>query len=432
MPGMTVTPDAPTSCEIRDWIVFGPGYHKGELYTPERVRRMAENFLRLKGYLTPVARLGHDAEQELAARLARSLGFLNIGQVADAGLTGDGQLIIRRLVGVPVEVGAQVNAGRLNSGSVELLPRVPDPSDPAREIEGPVLSGVALLGEEQPAVKGFPPPKAVFPDGTPVPPAPTAAAWLSAMAEVAKTFSARSRLGRRNGFVRLLGRDLPATTICFSEMSPMPTRNELDAQLQAAGLDPARYASLSDEDLAALCDKLAPHEADSAEANPPPPPPASPQEPDTPPAYFTAFTNEVKKCMADLTSRLGAVEKYAEDSQKEKATAQTAAFSERAAAVVDQAIKEMRVYPRDRERFVREGTEVLVTRTFADQAGDAAFAAWKSDVLSRPVSTFGQDTVRDSGPAAGLDVTPEARAVLKHLRVTNPRVVERLTAPAAN
>lgn len=216
----------PATCEVRDWVVFGPGVHKGALYTPEMNNRVAPNFERLREHLTPNAKIGHDKQQ----RLAKSLGFLSVGQVVAVRSAGNGYFALT-VKNVPTAVGAEINAGRLNSGSVELLPRIADPERPDRDIEGPVLTGVAFLGEEQPAVKGFDPPRAVFADGTPVPPSADPAPWLAAMADV----TVRMAAGAADDPPKFswFGRSYTAHTICFSEMNMDPK-----AQLAALGLSP--------------------------------------------------------------------------------------------------------------------------------------------------------------------------------------------------
>src|SRR5262245_16823454 len=147
------------TCEVRDFLIFGPGYHKGELYGADRCERVPANFELLKDFLTPSVKLGHDVQQ----RLAKSLGFLNLGTVSEVKPrpdVGRGYFSVTAK-GIPVEVGAEINAGRLNSGSVELVPRLMHPAT-MKEVEGPILTAFAFLGEEQPAVKGFPRPQAVF------------------------------------------------------------------------------------------------------------------------------------------------------------------------------------------------------------------------------------------------------------------------------
>src|SRR5262245_47549455 len=114
------------TCEVRDFLIFGPGYHKGELYGPERCERVVKNFELLKGHLEPTVKLGHDRQQ----RLAKSLGFLNLGTVTDVKPrpdVGPGYFSVTAK-DVPTAVGQEIEAGRLNSGSVELVPKLMHPA----------------------------------------------------------------------------------------------------------------------------------------------------------------------------------------------------------------------------------------------------------------------------------------------------------------
>lgn len=155
----------PPTCTIPNWKVFSNGTHKGSYYSPEDVKRIVANFTRLRGHLSPSMGLGHDRKQ----RLAQSLGLPSVGDITDAQTT-DGTDLILTISNVPTWLGGMINAGRYKAGSVELKPDIQDPADPGRKLHGPILDGIALLGEEQPAVKGCDRPTAVFSDGRPVPP----------------------------------------------------------------------------------------------------------------------------------------------------------------------------------------------------------------------------------------------------------------------
>ena len=249
---MTRNPSPPPFCELRGWVVFRPGAHKaGAFYSPADVRRIAANFARLSAGpdeaavpLVVKAAIGHDRRQ----RYAHSLGFPRLGRVAACRLRPDGAVAVD-VTGVPTPVGAAVNAGLFDSGSVELADGFPDPADPARTVPGPVLTGVALLGEEQPAVKGFPPPRAVFADGSPVPPVADAAPWLAALAGVPRDRAPDDPMTAG-------GRRLVLHRILFSEFTPM--RDQIIADLQPFGIDAAgpHYAGLTDDQLQAVRDTL--------------------------------------------------------------------------------------------------------------------------------------------------------------------------------
>lgn len=257
MPLPDTTPETlPATCNVRSWVVWAPGFHKDELYGHNRSEQIVTNF----DYLTtklrhtiPQAGIGHDQQQ----RFAKSLGFLSVGQVtgcrAVPGHDGYFEIDVRN---VPTEVGAEVNAGRLCSGSAELKNHIRDPKDPAKEVPGDVLTGVAFLGDEQPAIRVFPPelmersrPHATFDNGSPVPPSPSPARWLNAMADVTKALAAeyRGEFDPTKRTARIKGREYAAATVCFSDFTPDPgpTMNltpELEAALIAAGVSPEQIA----------------------------------------------------------------------------------------------------------------------------------------------------------------------------------------------
>lgn len=454
-PTTTVTPSLPAVCRVRGWRVFGPGYHKGTLYTPDDCKRLAANYARLREVLPPSAKLGHDSQQ----RLKKSLGFLNLGTVVGVEADPHGNVSID-VDGVPTAVGAEGNAGRLNSGSVELLPKFADPDDPAREIPGPVLTGVAFLGEEQPAVKGFPPPVFEFEDGTPVPPSLDPAPWLAAQAEVAR--AALNDPPAAPPTVSVGGRQYTATVICFSEMSPM-NPEELKAKLEAAGLPPDVVAKCLDAcgaggaggDAAAaggaggtdaaggkMGDLVVKHEDDDKGGKPDfmgmcqkyaADPAATPEQ-----KLFAAlakkFSEEndtLKKEMSALTKRFGAVEAAAADEQKKKDEAQMAAFSDQ----VERACKPLarKVSPDQIQKVVKpHAMGILTSKAFSAEADRVkAFSDFFDGWAALPDNPLLADVI-DDGKPRGFQQTPEAAQMLKHLKVTNPRVVERLTAASKN
>ena len=200
----------PSTCEVRGWICFGPGAHKnGQNYSPAMVDRIPGNFKRLEGHTIPQStvekfsgekgsteretKIGHEAAQTIANKLKKSQGFLSTGKIKNCtpvpGYPGYVQIDVDNIP--TTTIGGEINAGRLPGGSVELLDRIPDPNDPAKTIEGPILTGIAHLGHELPAVRNWPPelrerakPKAVFADGTPVPANKSIPSeWMAAMAE---------------------------------------------------------------------------------------------------------------------------------------------------------------------------------------------------------------------------------------------------------
>lgn len=248
------------SCNVLGWKVFKPGFWKGDYYSAADCKRTVDNFQKYstgdEAYVKAKAKLGHDDEQ----RLANSLGLPNQGRIVDCRPTEDGGFEID-ISGVPTATGQEINAGRLNDGSVELEWDVPDPSDPQKTIPGPVLTGVAFLGEEQPGVKGLPAPRATFSERT---------------------------TGRRTRRIR------------FSEVDPM-NRDDLIAQLKAKGIDvgadPA-LANLPDEALAALL-KVAPAAAMTA----------TPAQTVPPPAPGATMSDEEKKDKDDMAAKFADLEK---------------------------------------------------------------------------------------------------------------------------
>lgn len=436
-------PDRST-CEIRNWVVFGPGWHKGRFYySPADIRRMAANFARLSTGSAPhvevTAKIGHDPEQ----RFARSLGFPALGRVILAGLSPKGMFIIRRLAQVPVDVGAAVNAGLLRSGSVELIDDLPDPRDASTNIPGPILTGVALLGEEPPALKGLTRPVAVYPDGTPVPPSTNLGPWVRAMAQVAAAVPHQPTFATRDG------RTYASHTIAFSEMftpgrdakkrerkstsasqrSRRPNRvpssvlrvpsedlsvhDQIVQQLQALGVDATQppFAGLSDDaleqiltalqggaDPAEMSDDQESFSDDSAD-------PAEQMmsawktyadDPATP-AFAQTMMAAFADCVGGLTKRVGALE--AAESGRQKTAA--ASFGDRVAAAVDSAILRGAITRRQRDTYLTAGLAKDRVRVFGagPERGKTAAQAWLDDLNALPPGPMFREEI--GAPEAG-------------------------------
>jgi len=383
--------------------VFGPGYHKGTLYTPEMCRRVGANFARLRGHLTPAAKLGHDRSQ----RLSRSLGLPNVGRVVAVRVSPAG-VISLDLAGVPVNVGGEIAAGRINAGSIELVPKAPDPTDPAKEIDGPVLTGVALLGEEQPALKGFPPPVATYPDGTPVPPAADAAPWLEAMAEV---MSAAAAFSDAAPTVTLFGRELPVAVVCFADLTPETPPVDKDQIIAALmALPPDQQAEV----LAAV----------PPAAPPAAPPPAAPPDGQMSekPKWFADYEAKCDQKFAEMDKRQGAAEKFAEDAQKEKGETEEALMSE----LADQHFAKVtrKVTPFALDKVHRPAVKSIITgKTFSTAADKrAAIGDYFAPLLALPDDPSLAAAPGNPVPAGPAALTTQGRAVLDALKVTNPRV----------
>src|SRR5580700_5420236 len=84
----------PSTCEIRNWVVFGPGYWKGQLYSKEMCERVPRNFTLLRNYYPPVVKIGHDKEQLLTKRLEKSLGFPSLGEISSVTSAGQGRFAV--------------------------------------------------------------------------------------------------------------------------------------------------------------------------------------------------------------------------------------------------------------------------------------------------------------------------------------------------
>lgn len=439
------------TCSIKGLVAFGPGTHKGELYSVERSARVPENFKLLPGTV-PAAKLGHDVQQ----RFARSLGFPNVGTVTRCGaVPGYPGVWEVDVSNVPAEVGAQWNAGFLKSASVELSPEVRHPDDPAKKV-GPVLTGISLLGEEQPAVRNFPPElrrratsagaRAAYADGSEVPPAASPGRWLDAMADVtramAQEFAAEFDAARN--VLRLRDREFTAATVCFSDFQPEAAMDpELEAKLKAAGLTPEQVAAV----LPLLRQPPAPG------AVPPPAPDADhDQMADDAPAPTEdmaaacrryaedpAATPEQKMMaamfaeMGELKKRYSEVAAAQEETQKKDDAAKMAAFSDR----VEQALKPVyrKVAPVVVEKVHKPTLMgVLTNKTFADEAERVrTFNDYVAALHALP------DDPRLSQSAAGAEtnarpgLTPLQRSMLESesARRYAPRVRDRLLGAAS-
>jgi len=225
-----VKPDR-SSCNILGLVTFGPGLHKGDdFYSPARCQQIVKNFARLSGYFPVTCKLGHDVQQ----RFATSFGFPSLGTVTRVTDEGEGYFSVD-IENVPVDVGAQVNAGRLPGSSIELVSGLRDRADPSKVIPGDVLRGISLLGEEPPAVTHFPErlrgrvrPRATFADGTPVPPAREATPWLNKMAEVLANEPVTAFTSSCS--TEYLGRQYTVRSVSFSRMAPTRIHAMLTAQ----------------------------------------------------------------------------------------------------------------------------------------------------------------------------------------------------------
>jgi hypothetical protein len=127
--------------------LFDVGRHKGENYNLGHIKRLADNFARLK-VRVPVV-LGHSEDQPILTRA----GFRDAGHVENVRrrwtkLIGD-------FVDVPEAVAKLINQRAYSKVSCELF------TDPVHRfadgstVRGPILRRVALLGGEVPQVKSL-------------------------------------------------------------------------------------------------------------------------------------------------------------------------------------------------------------------------------------------------------------------------------------
>lgn len=433
----------PQTCNVLGLVCFGHGAHKDgkDFYSPAMVDRIADNFKRLPGKV-PQAKIGHDKRQLMAERLKQSLGFPAVGQVTRCdkvpGYPGFIEVDIRN---VPTKaVGGEIAAGRLNSTSVELNPSERDPNDPSKIIEGPILTGIAFLGEEQPAVRNWPAelrerakPKATFADGSPVPPNPDIPPqWLDAMSDVSRQI-AREFSGDyspERGTITIRGRDYSAAVACFSDLSPAPSEPimtpEKEAALVAAGFSPDEIAAMK----AAL-----PGAGPIVEATPVPPPSQMAAEPDGDEAMMSAckkfaedpnatpgekmmaqMYSAMSKKFSDMTKRFGAVEAVTAEKAKKDEADKMAAFSAGIAERCERLINAGKMSPFEADSVVKprakiigesktfssesDRTKVLsdLFRPYEDGKVDPAFVAKVSDLKhsngKRELTKLQQDMVR--------------------------------------
>ena len=396
-----------TTCSIVDWPCFAEGHHKGKTYTRDDIGQMATAFGQLstgdEPHLVPTLGLGHDREQEFAT----SLGFPNVGRVVSARQDPNDPRIFRVTArGIPVEVGGQVNGGFINSGSIEIDDGAPDPDNPAKTIKGPILTGIALLGGEQPAVKGLEPPRAVFDDGTEVPAASVPAKWLEKMMELRAKATPKvpgikpPKLSKQYSAAYMAKRaSFSHHSIAFSEMFQMDRAQMLD-MLRQKGLPDSDLSGMTDDQLKELVDAAQKTDgqpgamfsackkvfAAAAPANgdgnapltqPKPgaamsdPPPAAPPANGAQPAYMSQFADIekdektsptmkafAKACFAafsDMGKRIGMSEKAVQEVEKKGEEKEKAAFSAKVTAAVDHRIDNGSLMPNERADKITAG-----------------------------------------------------------------------------
>lgn len=409
---------------VLNWSVFVPGYHKGRLYTAADCRQVVANFQRLSvgpdAYLKAKGKIGHDDEQSIA----KSLGLPAAGRITACREAPGGGFAID-IENIPcVGIGPDgekfdfydaVNRGLYPDGSVELVWDVLDPDDPAKTVPGPVLEGIAFLGEEPPGVLGLPSPRAKF-----------------------SRLDAGERLEQRI----IHGRRCTLRRVRFSEV--VPVRDQLIQQLKELGIDvgDASIAGLSDEALQALVNQLGGESFAAAmkKKYAAAPDPVETANKPNPPAddlgqKFAAFAD-------DCTKRMGAMEQTLQGLQGMKEDVQQAAKfardypSERKAQklrtvteLVSQAAKEGRLQPWEKDDQIELGVgkddaTKFAAGTGAGKDGKTPFELWKTALFARPANSLLAETLADTGDDAELDAftrkalsaTGKGRATLDSLK----------------
>lgn len=403
---------------VLNWTVFIPGYHKGRLYTAEDCRQAVTNFQRLSvgpdAYVKAKGKIGHDDEQSIA----KSLGLPAAGRITACREAPGGGFAID-IENIPcVGIGADgekfdfydaVARGLYPDGSVELVWDIPDPADPAKTIPGPVLEGIAFLGEEPPGVRGLPAPRAEF--------------------------------SRHERFERVIhGRRCPVRRVRFSEV--IPVRDQLLQQLKELGIDvgDANIAGLSDEALQTLINQLGGESFAAAmkkkyAAAPEPTPEPKPKPNDDLAQKFAAFADDCTKRMGAMEQTLQGLQgikeevqqaaKFARDYPSERKAQKKAAVTE----LVKQAAKQGRLQPYEVDDQIELGiakddVTKFAAGTGAGKDGKTPFELWKTALFARPANALLAETLADTGDDAELDAftrkalgaTGKGRATLETLK----------------
>lgn len=451
-----------STCEIRDWPVFAPGTFKetGEYFSPADVEAFGRNFQAYSSSDPPalpvLLKLGHHRQQ----RYAESLGFPSLGRVVAAHTDPKTHVfIVDRAVGVPRIVGSAINSGLIASGSIEIPPKGAwrPPDDPAAEIDGDVVSGVALLGEELPGVPGFRGPRAVFADGTPVPPLTDEEYrwWLERMGAVmANKSSAAGNVGDEDKYA--------ARSLCFSaltfEAEPIMDAPAIIAALQAdpalleqvlAGVQASTPAAAApeaevvmsgsdglrgknqDAQIRAMnsdgtkgsngdggAGRHDTHDTYSATGSQPNNGPASG---DTGFAAlfsaFSAFSADMREFSADITKRISNLEAAESGRKKEKEESKMSAFVARADADIEKHEIRRKVAPVALAAVREQLINTLASQTFASEADRGkAYDGIVQMYAALPVNPMLRDSIQDSAdrsnPKALVASNPQVAALL--------------------
>ena len=124
--------------------IFSAGKWNGDTYTEEDLDAMVAAHNDLKSRLSPPVKLGHNDEQKLLAKD----GFPAAGWIVN--LYRQGKKLIADLTGIPKKIADLMRVGAYRKRSAEIFWDYEDPTTGKKYSR--VLCGLALLGEELPAV----------------------------------------------------------------------------------------------------------------------------------------------------------------------------------------------------------------------------------------------------------------------------------------
>lgn len=147
-----LVPDRVDLAEIHGVEIFSTGTHAGITWTERDLRDMADNFSRLRDFIRPPLKLGHDTKQVLDQSDGQpALGWISALRVEKDKLVAD-------FSDVPSELVTAINARRYARVSAEIYPAWQDTSTERNlqtGVTGSVIAACALLGGEIPECKNL-------------------------------------------------------------------------------------------------------------------------------------------------------------------------------------------------------------------------------------------------------------------------------------
>jgi hypothetical protein len=343
-------PGAYTGGYCKDVEVLDVGTHRGDDYTLADLRDIERNFRMAVGLVDPPVVIGHEERQPLVDGLAENTGEPAVGWITALRVErrkgADGKVrpvLLADLHHVHPEIAALINARAYRKVSPEIYGEDGYPEDAPPAWHGKALRRLALLGgqlphiktlRDLPAVRFGEAPKdghrratlrragrrrtadgkgwAVFSEVTPMDRATLEdqlkslpqGAWSDAMIEAAKPLSDDDFMALANAaLAQAAGADTGAATDTGAgaaatgmvEWPPeAPSRDEVIAQLVAAGQDQATLDAMSDEELLAEWQKMNGGTAGAA-----------PMSEKTKPAEVSAFAEHLRRrILADVRREL--------------------------------------------------------------------------------------------------------------------------------